>query len=123
MHKLFSTCLLLLVIAPAYAGEETKDAKDYVVVIDTQSRYIFKARPTTVLPTKNPKTGKETITRAAYCAQCPGCDRWKDVPLDASPETNPKAFTCPKHGLMTTYGEIPKDLKYIEDLQKKLNKD
>lgn len=101
------------------ASDEANTSKKFIIVIDSVSRYIFKANPDIELPTKNPRTGKPTITKALCCEQCAVCDRWKPVPLDVSPEDEPQKFHCPIHKtMMKSVGPIPNDLKFIEDLQR-----
>lgn len=102
----------------AQGDEKTETAKKFVIVIDSVSRYIFKANPDIELPTKNPRTGKLTITKALCCEQCAVCDRWKPVPVDVKPEEAPEKFLCPTHKTpLKSTGPIPNDLKFIEDLQ------
>lgn len=111
-------CLTLLTLT-SYAGDEPKE-KEYIIVIDTESRYIWKADPKIKLPTTNPKTRKETITQAMYCEKCECCDKWKPVPLKGNVESDPVGFSCPIHKEpLKAEGKIPKDLGFIEESQAK----
>lgn len=95
--------------------EKSPKDREFQIVIDSVTRYIFKARPDAKLPLRNPKTGKETITRAFCCEKCAVCDRWKPVPIDAEPQEAPEKFHCPIHKeMMKPTGPIPNNLRFIE---------
>ncbi|WP_437230334.1 hypothetical protein SH661x_001906 [Planctomicrobium sp. SH661] len=108
--------LALSIVLAAHAivvAEDTKGHTEYTIVIDEVTRYIFKAKPDIQVPAVNPRTGKATITRAVYCEQCPGCDRWKSVVL-----TEGKTHFCPVHKTeMTLDGKIPDNLQYLENVK------
>ncbi len=117
---MFRTLAIVCFTLSAVLSFADGDSKPYQIVTDSETRYIFKASPEAKLPLKNPRTGKDTITKALCCEKCSVCDKWKPVPLEGDITTNPKDFSCPIHkDPLKSTGPIPNDLRFIDEVRKK----
>jgi hypothetical protein len=83
-----------------------------VVYVCTETKEIITA-PLQKVPAVNPKTGRSTLVRGVYCAEC---GRWYAAPPDTHRSGNPKPLRCPIHkSIMTFEGPPPtEDMKAAE---------
>lgn len=64
-----------------------------VAYLCKETKQLIKAPPQQV-PALNPKTGRATLYRALYCAEC---KTWQVVPPPDVYPGNPLTYPCPKH--------------------------
>lgn len=111
MQALKYICVLCLVGIAAYwllpdrSPSRTTSAETVpdVVYLCKETNQLIKAPPQQV-PATNPDTGRATLYRALYCAEC---ETWKVVPPPDVFPGNPLTYPCPKHRRqMTATGPI-----------------
>ncbi len=80
-------------VLPDRSRAQSADADPNVVYLCRETKALIKAPPQPV-PALNPKTGRKTLYRALYCAEC---KNWQPVPPPDMYSGNPLTYHCPKH--------------------------
>ncbi len=84
-------------------GNSSRDAVEDVVYLCRETKELIKA-PRQNVPAVNPRTGRKTLYRALYCADC---KHWQPVPPPDVYSGNPLTYRCPKHHRqMTSNGPL-----------------
>jgi hypothetical protein len=90
-------------IFSASSPAESASADAAVVYVCRETKQLVQAPPQQV-PAVNPNTGRATLYRAMYCADC---RKWHAVPPPEAFPGNPLTYRCPKHHhQMTADGPI-----------------
>ncbi len=74
-------------------GNVSRDTTEDVMYLCRETKQRMQAPPQQV-PAMNPQTGRATLYRALYCAECKG---WRAVPPPELYPGNPLTYRCPKH--------------------------
>ena len=111
--KIFWPCTTLLLSTAVCVASCSKPAPRSSVANDERVTYICTETMKIVLgppqttPAVNPETGKKTLVRAVYCAEC---QSWRPSPPPDTVAGNPLAALCPKHQIpMTPDGPAAKN--------------
>ncbi|MEX1098675.1 MAG: hypothetical protein WED34_21690 [Planctomycetales bacterium] len=88
-------------------GGEAGGDERLVTYVCTETRAVVQAeaQPT---PALNPATGRRTLVRGMYCAEC---REWYPVPADAR---HPQAIRCRRHGTPMSLSGPNSDLSSTE---------
>lgn len=88
------TLLAGLLVAAGCGGDspsETEQREVVYVCTQTRETVVAEAQPT---PAVNPETGRRTLMKGLYCAQC---ETWYPAPPIDVLQRNPGAAVCPRH--------------------------
>jgi len=85
--------------AALYRGWHGAPAAAPIVYVCSETGEAFRL-PFQGIPGVNPKTGRRTLFRGAYCQEC---NQWHAVPAPNHQAGNPKAASCPVHHVPMTF--------------------
>lgn len=83
--------VVVIAIAALFSGCGRQDDSQLVTFVCTETQAVIQAeaQPT---PAVNPETGRRTLVRGMYCAQC---GKWFPIPADVR---DPRAIRCTRDG-------------------------